>query len=100
MTVRIAKGVKKTKTFYLKTFPVVHQCHTVQMMSKKKFSPKNRSKREFLFEHTATNDILCFLRYLRPDVPKDDRTLLGTIRKKSDINFEHFGLNLGMVKNI
>lgn len=34
------------------------------------------------------------------DVPKDARTLLGTTREKSDSNFEHFGLILGIVNKI
>jgi hypothetical protein len=50
--------------------------------------------------HTATNDILCLLRDLGHDVPKDDRTLLDTTREKSDSNLEHFGLILGIVKKI
>ncbi len=33
--------------------------------------------------HTATNDILCLLRDLGHDVPKDARTLLGTTREKA-----------------
>jgi hypothetical protein len=49
---------------------------------------------------TATNDILCLLRDLGHDVPKDDRTLLDTTREKSDSNLEHFGLILGIVKKI
>jgi hypothetical protein len=40
------------------------------------------------------------LRDLGHDVPKDARTLLGTTREKSDSNFEHFGLILGIVKKI
>lgn len=34
--------------------------------------------------HTATNYILCLLRNLGHDVPKDARTLLGTTREKSE----------------